>query len=207
MKELIILAAVEEEFQLILLQQSELEKRWDCKLSFETLGVGPINSAANSVRIEMESNPAAEFLMLGSCGRYSDKFPLMKPVSPTRHYFGNAEIAAGRGYIPEFAFEPFEIPPFPKIDVCVCLTTPNVTSNNEDSALLMKHYQCDMEHLESYSALKPLVQKGRIVREILIPVNNTGPESHPQFLENFSSGLSVLNEYIINLEVFPWHRK
>ena len=206
MKKLAIIAAVQEEFQLILLDKEALEKKWDCQIIFEEIGVGPINAASNAGRL-LDKYPDSEFLLVGSCGRYVEDIPLMQPVSPVRHSFGNLEIALGRGYIPEFAFEPFEIEPFPDVRSCSCLTTPNITANDEAKVQMAKHYQTQIEHLESYAALKPLVMDFRPVRALLVPVNDTGPGAHNQFIENVASGLAVLNEFVIKLENYPWIRE
>ena len=205
MKTLIVIAAVPEEYQLLMINHDDLEEKWDCLIHFEEIGVGPINAAYNTALL-IDKYPDAEYLMLGSCGRYSDSIPLMEPISPVRHYFGNLEIAIGRGYIPENAFEPFEIQPFPDVKTCNCLTTPNITANEVSRDLIIKHYQVQIEHLESYAALKPLVKSFIPVKSLLIPVNDTGPSAHNQFIENVAEGLSKLNEYIINMEAFPWRR-
>lgn len=202
-KKLVIIASVAEEFESVYHHRKDLAKRWNCTLEFKTLGIGPINAAANSA-IYAGRFSNAEFLLLGSCGRYDTSISLLEPVTPVRHYFGSIEIARGRGYVPAFTYEPFELPGFPGLKPCDCLTTPSITADSKNGEILIKHYQTQVEHLESYGGLKPLFIHKIPTRAILIPVNDVGPDAHHQYRTNAGSGLSILNETILGLEVFPW---
>jgi hypothetical protein len=202
-KKLTILAAVEREFALLGERRREFEERWNCILNFATVGIGIINAAAGTEKAA-SAFPDSEFLLLGSCGRYGDRLPLLRPVTPVSHKFGTTQLAVNKSYVPAGLFPTLEIPPFPDLPSCSCLTTPAITADTEESLKLSSYYGADAEHLESYAVIKTLTDKKLPVREVLVPVNDTGPGAHEQYLRNLDAGLQRLSKTISELEKYPW---
>jgi nucleoside phosphorylase len=200
-KSLLIVAAVNEELAELIPQHTALAKKWGCQINMTAVGVGPLFAGMGLVRAIQLHSPDG-ILGIGTCGLYSDAYNVFEPVSPVKHHFISADVAAARAYFPADNYPVINSPGCKDYPEVVCNTSPAIHTLQADINTLLEHHNFDIEHMESYALVTAANFYQIPIQLLLCPVNTVGPDAHREFTKNVRRGIRILTQQLSEMERF-----